>query len=157
MRRTYAIWLTALAFAFLLRVLGQALVAFFGVDFLPPMEQWYSGLMPYPLLLPTQVMILGLQAKISVDIWRGAGRLARCRPMGGRVLLWFSVVYALAMVVRYALTMYFHPERRWFDGTIPIFFHWVLATYLFLLGRYYRSTACVAPAYSQAIVRKGER
>jgi hypothetical protein len=148
MRRTYAISLGVFAVAFMLRVLGQALVAFFRVDFLPPMHQWQSGLIPYALLLPIQLMILGLQAKISVDIWRGAGRLARCRPRGGRFLLSLSVVYFLAMVVRYALTMYLHPDRRWFTGTIPIVFHWVLAAYLFLLGRYYASTDCVTSAKS---------
>ena len=31
---------------FALRVTGQILVAFFNVDFLPSMQQWYSGLMP---------------------------------------------------------------------------------------------------------------
>jgi hypothetical protein len=148
MRRTYALSLALLGIAFMLRVLGQALVAFFRVDFLPPMNQWYSGLIPYTLLLPIQLIILGLQAKISLDIWRGTGRLARCRPRAGRVLLGLSVVYFLAMVVRYALTIYLHPKRRWLTGTIPIIFHWVLAAYLFVLGRYYKSTACVAPANS---------
>jgi len=94
MRRTYAISLAVLAVAFMGRVLGQALVAFFGMDFLPPMHEWQSGLIPYALLLPIQVVILGLQAKISADIWRGAGRLARCRPRGGRILLARSVVTA---------------------------------------------------------------
>jgi hypothetical protein len=148
MRRTYALSLAALAVAFMLRVLGQALVAFFDVDFLPPMEQWYSGLIPYAHLLPIQVIILGLQAKISADIWRGVGRFAGCRPRGGRVLAWLSVLYFFAMLVRYGVTMYLHPERRWFSGTIPIFFHWVLAAYLFLLGKYYTSTHCVKSATS---------
>jgi hypothetical protein len=40
---------------FVLRVLGQALVAFFNVGFLPPMPAWYSGLMPYEYLLPSQL------------------------------------------------------------------------------------------------------
>jgi hypothetical protein len=132
----------------MLRVLGQALVAFFRVDFLPPMHQWHSGLVPYALLLPIQVIILGLQAKISADIWRGAGPFARRRPRGGPTLIALSVVYFLAMVVRYVLTMYLHPERRWFAGTIPIIFHWVLAAYLFLLGRYYASTHWVTSAKS---------
>jgi hypothetical protein len=146
MRRTYAIGLGVFATAFMLRVFGQALVATVGMDFLPPMHQWQSGLLPYGLLLLTQVMILVLQAKISADIWRGAGRFAPCRPKVGRILRMLSVVYFLAMVLRYGLTMYLHPERRWLGGTIPIIFHCVLAAYLFLLGRYYSSAACVTPA-----------
>lgn len=136
MQRRYSIILACLATAFLLRVVGQVLVAFFRVDFLPPMVQWYSGLLPYPILLPIQIVILIVQAAISRDIWRGEGFLAVRRPRTGRVLCGFSYVYALAMVIRYAMTMYLHPQRRWFTGTIPIFFHWVLAAYLYLLGRY---------------------
>ena len=37
------------------------------------MQQWYSGLIPYALLLPIQVVILLLQWKISADVSRGAG------------------------------------------------------------------------------------
>ena len=42
----------------------------------------------------------------------------------------------LGMVARYAITMTLYPERRWLGtGTIPIVFHWVLAAYLYVLGR----------------------
>jgi hypothetical protein len=42
------------------------------------------------------------------------------------------------MLLRYAVTMAVHPERRWLGtGTIPIVFHWVLAAYLFTLGRFH--------------------
>ena len=47
MQRVHSLVLGALAFAFLLRVVGQLLVAFFRVDFLPPMAESYSGLVPY--------------------------------------------------------------------------------------------------------------
>lgn len=136
MRRVYAVVLGILAFAFFLRVLGQVLVAFFYVDFLPPMAEWYSGLLPYPVLLPMQFLILVVQAKISLDIWRGLDFFAIRRPRAGKVLCWCSYVYFAGMVLRYILTMSLYPERRWFTGTIPIFFHWVLAAYLFVLGRF---------------------
>ena len=117
-------------------MLGQALVAFPGVKFLPPMEAWYSGLIPYPALLPIQIVILAFQAKISADLWRGAGYFALRRPRSGRVLRWFSFFYFLAMLLRYLVTMILYPNMRWLGGTIPIFFHWVLAAYLFVLGRF---------------------
>jgi hypothetical protein len=132
----------------MLRVVGQALVAFFHVDFLPPMHQWQSGLLPYELLLLSQVAILALQGRISWDIWRGDGRLAACRPKVGHTLQWLSIVYFFAMVVRYGVTMYLYPERRWLGGTIPIVFHCVLAAYLQLLGRYYTSSVCATSAKS---------
>ena len=128
--------LSLLAGLFFLRVLGQALVAFTGVTFLPAMSEWYSGLLPYPLLLPVQVVILALQAKISLDLTRQRGVFVVPRPRAGRGLQILAMLYFLAMVVRYALTMAWYPERRWLGtGTIPIVFHWVLAAYLFTLGR----------------------
>ncbi len=136
MRKIYAVNLGVLAFAFFLRVLGQVLVAFFQVDFLPPMAEWYSGLLPYPVLLPIQLLILVVQAKVSLDIWRDSGFFAIRRPRAGKVLCRFSYVYFAGMVLRYVLTMSIYPERRWFTGTVPIFFHWVLAAYLFVLGRF---------------------
>ena len=137
MARRFALVLAALAFAFFLRVLGQALVVFFEVSFLPPMERWYSGLVPYPILLPIQIVILVVQAKISIDLWRETGRFAHGAPTTGVRLQSFSYLYAAVMAARYVLTMALYPERRWFTGTIPIFFHFVLAGYLFTLGRYY--------------------
>jgi len=137
--RAYALALGGMAFAFFLRVLGQALVAAERASFLPPMKEWYSGLVPYSALLPIQIVILGVQAAISRDIWRGSGTFAVPRPAIGRGLQWFSYVYFAVMVLRYLVTMTVYPERRWLSGTIPIFFHGVLAAYLFTLGRYYTS------------------
>lgn len=136
-RRAYAVVLGVLAFAFFLRVLGQALVAAGRAGFLPPMEEWYSGVVPYAALLPIQIAILGLQVAISRDIWRGSGPFAGARPATGRGLQWFSYAYVGVMLLRYVVTMTLYPERRWLSGTIPIFLHWVLAAYLFTLGRYY--------------------
>jgi len=129
--------LSVLAGLFFLRVLGQALVALAGVTVLPAMPEWYSGLLPYPLLLPAQLVILLVQGKISLDLARGHGFFVTRRPRAGRGLQRLAAVYFLAMVLRYALTMAWYPERRWLGtGTIPIVFHWVLAAYLFTLGRF---------------------
>jgi len=119
-------------------VAGQALVVFADVPWLPPMQDWQSGLLPYPVLLASQIAILVVQAKVSIDFARGHGFAVRRRPRLGRALIVFSLIYFAAMLVRYALTMLFHPERRWFGtGTIPIAFHWVLAAYLGTLGRWH--------------------
>jgi hypothetical protein len=52
-------WNCTLACAFLLallvmRVDGHFLVTFYGVTFLPRTDAWYSGLLPYPILLPSE-------------------------------------------------------------------------------------------------------
>lgn len=125
-RYAIALWVCATLFA--LRVLGQALVAFTDAAFLPPMAAWYSGLIPYPLLLPIQLVILALQIRLGMDFWRGAGFFVVPRPRMGRILRWLSVVYFGAMLLRYLIT-----------GTliIRILFHWVLAANLFVLGHFH--------------------
>jgi len=133
--------LALLTLLFALRVLGQALVAFFGITWLPAMEQWFSGLIPYPTLLVIQLLMLILMVKITGEIWRGKGTFAIPRPHWSQFLMKFSAVYAGAMVVRYALTMILHPEMRWFGSVIPITFHFVLAGFIFVMGHYYRISA----------------
>jgi uncharacterized protein len=135
-RLVWLLWL--LLFAFCLRVFGQMLVAFVGVSWLPPMEAWYSGLMPYPLLLPTQLLIIALYTKICWDFAQGDGYFVRAKPMFGGGVLWFGYVYLAAMVLRYILRMSLYPEARWFGGTIPIFFHLVLASFIIAFGQFHR-------------------
>ena len=142
----YATVLWFLLFLFCLRVAGQALVAAFAVPFLPPMKQWYSGVIPYPILLPVQILIICLLAKVATDFTRRRGFFVVPRRTMGRLLQWFSYLYWGAMAVRYVASMALHPERRWFGGTIPIFFHCVLATFLFVVGRYHTRPAVSAPA-----------
>lgn len=115
---------------FLLRVLGQVYVGLYAPAWLPPWPEWYSGLLPYPLLLPAQVLLLMWMTMISYDNTRGAGRFCVESARVRRRLRWFAVLYAAVMAVRYVLTMALAPEMRWLHGTIPIVFHWVLASYI---------------------------
>ena len=130
--------LALLTLLFALRVLGQALVAFVGVTWLPAMEQWFSGLIPYPALLIIQLLMLRLMIKVAVEIWRGKGFYAEARPHWSQFLIRFSALYAGVMILRYILTMTLQPEMRWFGGAIPITFHFVLAAFIFVLGSYHR-------------------
>lgn len=124
---------------FAVRVVGQALVAFVGVSWLPAMEQWFSGVIPYPSLLIIQLLMLMLMIKITGEIWRGKGTFAVVRPHWSNFLMKFSAAYAGLMVIRYALTMALHPEMRWFSDIIPIVFHFVLAGFIFVLGHYHQA------------------
>ena len=74
--------------------------------------------------------------KIVADFARRNGYFVRLKRRTGIVLQVLAGVYALSMVVRYVLTMALHPELRWFTGTIPIWFHFVLAAFIFTLGRH---------------------
>jgi hypothetical protein len=82
---------------FLIRVLGQALVVFFSVDWLPASEHWFSGLIPYPPLLGIQLILAAAMIKITADVWRGAGFFAEPQPSWTRLLIVSSAVYAAIM------------------------------------------------------------
>lgn len=135
-RLVWLLWM--LLFAFCCRVLGQALVAFLQVTWLPPMEEWYSGLMAYPLLLPAQLLIIAIFTKVCWDFTRRDGYFVQTRPLLGRGVLWFGYVYLAAMILRYVIRMSLYPEERWFGGAIPIFFHWVLASFMIAFGRFHK-------------------
>jgi len=126
--RCVALWV--LAGLFFVRVAGQVLVEFWHVDFLPPSEEWQSGLLPYPVLLLSQIVILIVQAKVCVDFQRGRGITFEPRRRLGQFLRAFGSIYLVAMIARYVIRMARHPEERWFGGCIPIVFHWVLAAFV---------------------------
>ncbi len=119
--------MTVLAGLFLLRVVGEVLVTFVGIEWLPAAEHWQSGLLPYPVLLASQAVIVGLLVMVIADVWRGHGRLARSRPSLGQVIRVFACLYLASMIARYGLTMALRPEWRWFGHSIPTLFHVVLA------------------------------
>jgi hypothetical protein len=134
-----SVWLVWL-FTILLtaRVVGQIVVVRRAPRWLPPMEQWQSGLLPYPVLLAGQIVVLTLMVWISVDITNGAGPLVDPRrPAIGLAIVWFSYVYFGAMVVRYIVRMCRRPDQRWLGGTIPIIFHSFVAAFLCVVGRYH--------------------
>ena len=138
--------LAFLTWLFFLRVLGQALVVFFSVDRLPATEHWFSGLIPYPILLAIQLVMLAGMVKIASDVWRTRGFFATPQPSWARFLIVCSVIYAGSMVLRYGLTMAYHPEMRWFGRTIPILFHFVLAGFLYAWGKFHAQRRLFASA-----------
>ena len=127
-----ALWL--LSALFCLRIIGQIIVELWHVRFLPPSEEWFSGLLPYPQLLFCQILIIGLMAKINLDFTRTSGWSYRPRRFAGTFLVTFGSIYLLVMVIRYAIRMSLYPHERWTGGSIPIFFHWGLASYVLVLG-----------------------
>jgi hypothetical protein len=119
---------------FVLRVAGQALVAFFGAPWLPPMERWYSGLVPYGLLLPAQLAIIALMSKVCADFTRRRGFFVRPRRLLAVHGLWFGWIYLSVMLLRYPVQMQLRPD----GPVIPIFFHWVLAAFVIAVGLWHR-------------------
>lgn len=153
-RPVFQLWVLLLLF--ILRVAGQLMVANGWGWFLPPMDQWYSGLLPYRYLLPAQLLIIVVYGKVCVSFARGQGFLVTPRRKTGRVLLLIGAVYFTGMVMRYPATMVFYPERRWTGGLIPIFFHLVLSAFILSLGRYHYVNGCEADSLRELTPQKPE-
>ncbi len=100
------------------------------------MDEWQSGLLPYPLLLASQAVVLTFMTIICVDFVRARGFFVEPHPHGGVFSIWFAWTYFGGMVIRYIVTMVRRPERRWLGGTIPIVFHSIVAAFLWTWGRY---------------------
>src|SRR5262249_39068835 len=74
------------------RVAGQLLVWTRAPGWLPPMAQWQSGLLPYPVLLAGQAVVLWLMVWIALDFSRDAGVFVQPLPRLGAAALWWSLL-----------------------------------------------------------------
>lgn len=104
------------------------MVALFHVPWLPPMELWYSGLVPYQILLPAQIAIIALMAKICADFTRQRGFFVQPRRFFATWWLGFGWIYLAGMIARFVIQ----------GPTIPVFFHWALAAFMIAVGLWHR-------------------
>ncbi len=114
---------------FALRVLGQLLVFAGLAAFLPPMDEWQSGLLPYPVLLASQILLLGLLAAVCMQFSRNEGYFVQHHAWLATPLWIAGWTYAIGMVIRYALL------RR---DAIPAVLHIVLAGFVLVVASYHR-------------------
>lgn len=117
---------------FYLRVIGQLEVLLVAPPWLPDMDGWYSGLIPYPILVPVQIGILML---MPILVMRDTQR-RRCASGDG--MPWvrrIAIAYFVVMMVRLMLQFARGAENVIDAGGIPVAFHWVLALFLLVLGR----------------------
>jgi hypothetical protein len=133
--RRASVFLGLFTALFGVRVAGQVVVLAAGPRWLPPMQQW--NLLPYPILLPLQLVMLAGMVAVMADLARGADLLPAGGPAIGHALVAAAGCYWAAMAVRYAVRMVRRPGERWFGGAIPIVFHCVLAAWLFVLGSFH--------------------
>lgn len=126
------LFLAALLLLFVLRVAGHLIAATIAPPWLPPMARWYSGVMSYRYLLPTQLVFVVLMAAVISAVRAHASPLGAGSPVAGAAIVWASYLYAIGMVVRAIRYARATPERR--GVLIPILFHFVLAAFLFVWG-----------------------
>ena len=129
--QAYGRWLWTLTVLFALRVIAQPLALVVDSPLLPRFESWHSAVLPYPLLVGAQILIL---AWLLVTAWRVSHGTIQPGRKSGTVLLGIAGVYGVTMLTRLALGATVLRGERWFASPVPTAFHLVLAGYLFAYG-----------------------
>jgi hypothetical protein len=126
------LWLLLAVFAF--RVAAQPAALVFKDSLLPPFESWQSGVMPYGVLLASQLLIL---AALGWGSWRfTAGDVVPRRRLGVAALT-FGGLYFGTMALRLILGLTLFSDQRWFASRVPTLFHLVLAAFVMLFGHFH--------------------
>jgi hypothetical protein len=125
-----ALWLSLSIFG--VRVVGQIEALLSAPSWLPPFRAWESGLIPYSLLLPVQIVLIAWMAIIASDHWRGFGRFWVTQDTTRRRLKLAAGVYFALMLLRLAITAAIPPHSLTNRGLIPVIAHWDLAAFLYL-------------------------
>ena len=127
------LWTCVALFAF--RVIGQLEVLLVAPPWLPDMEAWFSGLLPYEVLLPAQIAILMLMAVVARNPRVRNGGFARSHPRSAGALRIFAGIYFAVMAIRLAVNLFDNGADFWREGAIPVAFHWVLALFVLVSSR----------------------
>jgi hypothetical protein len=134
-RRGVSIVLWGCVALFGARVIGQVEALLLAPQWLPPMDAWYSGLLPYYLLLPAQIALLMLMSVMAWNPRVSSGQFAAENPRVARMLRIAAYVYLAAMAARLGLNVSANGAEFWRSGAIPVAFHWVLALFLLVSAR----------------------
>ena len=130
----YYFVLTVLLGVFLFRVVAQVLQAVSPVRFLPDFSTWDSGILPYPALLFTQVIVVLFGLLNLYGLRHGEFRPI---PALGRVYLWTGSIYFSTMFLRLIAGIGGVSESVWVNAALPTLFHLILAVFLVVLGLYH--------------------
>ena len=133
-RKKYVAWLAGLLLLFGFRVVAQLVQKFYSLGFLPPFDAWQSGVLPYPILVAFQVIIILICTNFVVRFARGK---ATRNPIVGVIYMVLGSMYFSVMLFRLVVGLTFASEHSWFSVRIPTGFHLVLASFLLSFGRFY--------------------
>ena len=133
MGRRYFPWMLLLVGLFVVRVLAQMIQAVNPTPALPPFEAWHGAVLPYPLLLAAQLLLVLVLARL---VWRVRADAIQPRPWHYQLCFLLGGIYFVFMAARLAAGLTVYADHAWFSKTLPAFFHVVLATFILMLGHY---------------------
>ncbi len=130
---TFGVILWGLLGLFCFRVFAQLIQSNFSIDFLPAFEAWHSGALPYHYLVMAQILIIFLYGYICI---RFTNRKVVPNKKLGNIFLYAGLVYGIFMLGRLLIGV-FMSSSAWFHAYLPIFFHFVLAAFLVVVGMFH--------------------
>jgi hypothetical protein len=132
--KNYGFWLWSLSGLFALRVLAQLLQLKLDIAFLPPFEAWHSAVVPYELLVISQLFILCSYMWIAYRFSMGH---VRPSMLAARIWLLIGSVYAAVMIGRLVIGLTGLSSNPWYGNHLPTFFHIVLAAFMLVAGTFH--------------------
>lgn len=147
--KRYALVLCMLTGLFMCRVVAQLIQVWHPVAFLPSFDVWQSGALPYPMLLMFQVAILWVCLRI---VWRTFKGMVVAVPKKGRILLYLGGLYLAVMGIRLLIGLTVASDHFWFGAVLPTIFHFVLAIFMLVYGRYH-----ALAAYPSKLIHHGAK
>jgi hypothetical protein len=102
---------------------------------LPDIDAWHSGSLPYPVLLPAQIAVLMLMAVVAWNPRVRGRQFASSHPRAAGALRLVGCAYFLVMAARLVLNILENGAQFWREGAIPVAFNWVLALFVLVAGR----------------------
>lgn len=130
----HARWLWLLLALFVMRVVAQPLALVLPPGIVPSFDSWHSGALPYPVLVASQLLIIGWLASTARQLSRGHPVPHRRR---GVIMLALGAAYFLSMVARLVLGATWLRDEHWFASPIPTVFHLVLASAVLVYGHFH--------------------
>ena len=115
---------------FVLRVFAQLLQYKLGIPYLPPFDVWQSGAVSYKYLLVSQILIILFYGYICYQF--SFGNVNPCK-LTGVIYLVIGGVYFCCMLARLLIGQLL-TEHSWFHAYLPILFHFVLSSFLVVVG-----------------------
>jgi phosphatidylglycerophosphate synthase len=112
-------------------VFAQLSTLFINVSWIPAFSQWHSAAMPYPILLLSQLIIIGYFLSV---VWQFSNNTFKASSTKGIWFIRFGIIYFVVMLIRYLLGLTLFYDLRWFTQTLPIVFHFVLAGLVLFTG-----------------------
>lgn len=123
---------------FVFRVIAQLLVLNLNLPLLPPFDAWHSALLPYPTLVAAQIAIIAICTSLCVRMLRNA---ITPRKNLGTLLLIFGGIYFAVMLLRLTQGLTVLATHAWFAQHLPTVFHFVLASFVLVLGHFHFTQA----------------